>query len=321
MRGARGANGPMKHLVVVGNGMAGVACLEQILKHAPRFEITVFGDETHLNYNRILLSSVLAGEKAADDITLNPLDWYRRHNIRLHVGSRITGVDPALKIVTTQDGTPTSFDTLLIATGSSAFMPPIDGIDKDGVFVFRTLDDTRAMIERSGPGVKAVVIGGGLLGLEAARGLQVQGCDVTVVHLMDTLMERQLDPTGSGYLKSTMEALGMTVLLSRATKKILGGDKVSGVAFADGSRVDADLVVVAAGIKPNVELGRLAGLQVNRGIVVNDFMETSHPDIFAVGECVEHNGICYGLVAPLIEQGKVLAATITGNKGPKYQGR
>ncbi len=310
----------MKHLVVVGNGMAGVACLEQILKHAPRFEITVFGDETHLNYNRILLSSVLAGEKAADDITLNPLDWYRRHNIRLHVGSRITGVDPALKIVTTQDGTPTSFDTLLIATGSSAFMPPIDGIDKDGVFVFRTLDDTRAMIERSGPGVKAVVIGGGLLGLEAARGLQVQGCDVTVVHLMDTLMERQLDPTGSGYLKSTMEALGMTVLLSRATKKILGGDKVSGVAFADGSRVDADLVVVAAGIKPNVELGRLAGLQVNRGIVVNDFMETSHPDIFAVGECVEHNGICYGLVAPLIEQGKVLAATITGNKGPAYSG-
>lgn len=313
----------MKQLVVVGNGMAGVACVEQILKHAPRFEITIFGDETHVNYNRILLSSVLAGEKASDEIALNPLEWYRRNNIRLHVGERVTDVDPVLKTVTTEHGAVVSFDTLLVATGSSPLMPPIEGLDKDGVFVFRTLDDTRGLLARAGRGVKAVVIGGGLLGLEAARGLQVQGCDVTVVHLMDTLMERQLDAIGSFYLKTKMEALGMQVLLGRSTKKILGGDKTEGVAFADGSRLDADLVVVAVGIRPNVELGRQAGLRINRGIVVNDHMETSHPDIFAVGECAEHNGICYGLVAPLVEQGKVLAATITGNgdhRGPVYSG-
>ncbi len=310
----------MKQLVVVGNGMAGMACIEQILKHAPRFEITVFGDETHVNYNRILLSSVLAGEKASDEITLHTREWYRNNGIRLRVGTRITDVDPVMNVVTAEDGTVTSFDTLLLATGSSAFMPPIEGLDKDGVFAFRTLDDTRALLERAGPGVKAVVIGGGLLGLEAARGLQVQGCDVSVVHLMDSLMERQLDATASYYLKTRMEALGMQVLLGRSTKKIVGDSRVEGVTFADGSRIDADLVVVAAGIRPNVELGRKAGLHVNRGIVVNDHMETSRPDIFAVGECVEHNGICYGLVAPLIEQGKVLAATIAGNKGAVYAG-
>src|SRR5205823_13219357 len=170
------------------------------------------------------------------------------------------------------------------------------------------------------PGKKAVVIGGGLLGLEAARGLQVQGCDVTVVHLMDTLMERQLDFVGGSYLKAKMECLGVKVLMERNTTAILGNGKAEGVAFKDGSSVEADFVVIAAGIRPNVELGRKAGLQVNRGIVVNDYMETSHPDIFAVGECVEHNGICYGLVGPLFEQGKVLAATITGNRGPTYRG-
>ena len=186
----------MNRLVVVGNGMAGVACVEQILKHAPRFDVTIFGDETHVNYNRILLSSVLAGEKTSDDIALNPIEWYERHNIQLRVGSRITDVDPVAKTVTSQDGAVTPFDTLLLATGSSAWMPPIEGLDKDGVFAFRTLDDTRALLGRARAGTKAVVIGGGLLGLEAARGLQVQGCDVTVVHLSNTLMERQLDPDG-----------------------------------------------------------------------------------------------------------------------------
>jgi NAD(P)H-dependent nitrite reductase large subunit len=311
---------PMKRLVVVGNGMAGIACVEQILKHAPRFEITVFGDETHVNYNRILLSSVLAGEKSADDITLNPLEWYERHGIRLRVGVRVTDADAEHKTVTADDGSVTPFDTLLLATGSAAWMPPIAGLDTQGVYAFRTLDDTRALLGRAGPGTKAVVIGGGLLGLEAARGLQVQGCDVTVVHLMDRLMERQLDLTAGGYLKAKMEALGVRVLLERSTKAIEGNGHVEGVVFGDGERIEADLVVVAAGIRPNVELGRRAGLTVNRGIVVNDHMETSHPDIFAVGECVEHNGVCYGLVAPLIEQAKVLAATITGNKGPVYTG-
>jgi len=310
----------LNKLVVVGNGMAGVACVEQILKHAPKFDITVFGEETHVNYNRILLSSVLAGEKVADDIVLNSLEWYEKHGIQLRLGVRIAEIDPPAKTVTGDDGSVTPFDKLLLATGSVPLIPPMEGTKKDGVFVFRNLDDTRALLARAGKGVKAVVIGGGLLGLEAARGLQVQGCDVTVVHLMDTLMERQLDLPGGGYLKSKMECLGVKVLLERSTTAILGIEKVEGISFKDGSSIEADLVVVAAGIRPNVELARKSGLQVNRGIVVNDFMETSNPDIFAVGECVEHNGTCYGLVAPLLEQGKILAATITGNKGPRFEG-
>ena len=310
----------MQKLVVVGNGMAGVACVEQILKHAAKFEITIFGEETHVNYNRILLSSVLAGEKGADEIALNPLEWYQQNGIGLRLGVRISEVDAASKTVRGDDGSVTGFDKLLLATGSNPLIPPIDGVKKEGVFVFRNLDDTRALLQRAERGVKAVVIGGGLLGLEAARGLQVRGCEVTVVHLMDTLMERQLDYTGGGFLKAKMESLGLKVLLERNTKAILGNGKAEGVTFADGQSVEAEIVVIAVGIRPNVELGRKAGLRVNRGIVVNDYMETSHPDIYAVGECVEHNGICYGLVAPLLEQGKVLAATITGNKGPRYEG-
>jgi nitrite reductase (NADH) large subunit len=310
----------MKRLVVVGNGMAGIGCVEQILKYAPQFQITVFGDETHVNYNRIMLSSILAGEKDADEIVLNPLEWYRRNDIDLRLGVRIVDVDADAKTVTGDDGSVTPYDTLLLATGSSAWMPRIDGLDKDGVFVFRTLDDTRELMRRSGAGTKAVVIGGGLLGLEAARGLQVQGCEVTVVHLMPTLMERQLDPDGGFYLVGKMEALGIRVLLGRTTTAVLGNGHVEGVALSDDTCLEADLVVVAAGIRPNIDLAVKAGVTVNRGIVVNDYMETSAPDVFAVGECVEHRGVCYGLVAPLYEQGKVLAATITGHRGPTYQG-
>lgn len=310
----------MTRLVVVGNGMAGMACVEQILKYPPRFAITVFGDEPYVNYNRILLSSVLAGEKAIDDVTIHPIEWYREHGIALRLGVRIVDVEPRRKVVVGDDGSETPYDTLLLATGSRAWLPPIDGLDKRGVFVFRTLDDTRQLLERARPGVKATVIGGGLLGLEAARGLQVQGCDVTVVHLSPTLMERQLDPTGGQYLQRKIEALGVRVLAGRTTSAITGNGLVAGVAFADGGAIESDLVVVAAGIRPNAELGRRAGLRVERGIVVNDYMETSSPDIFAVGECVEHRGTCYGLVAPLFEQGKVLAATMTGNRGPTYTG-
>jgi nitrite reductase (NADH) large subunit len=310
----------MTRLVVVGNGMAGVACIEEILKHRPQFTITVFGDEPYANYNRILLSSVLAGEKASDDITLNPVEWYLRNEIDLRTGVRITSVDPLTRMVTGDDGSVTGYDRLLLATGSRAWLPPISGLDKNGVFQFRTLDDTRALLDRAGPGVKVVVIGGGLLGLEAARGLQIQGCRVTVVHLMSTLMERQLDADGGNYLAGKMEDLGIEVLLNRTTTAVLGGERVEGVALSDDSCIEADLVVVAAGIRPNVELAYQAGLNVNRGIVVNDHMETSHPEIFAVGECVEHRGVCYGLVAPLVEQAKVLAATMTGNRGPAYTG-
>jgi nitrite reductase (NADH) large subunit len=310
----------MEDLIVVGNGMAGVACLEQILKHSPKFHVTVFGDETHANYNRILLSSVLAGERSADDIMINPLAWYQQNHVALRLGVRIVGVDPKRRTVKGDDDSITHYDKLLLATGSKAWIPPIEGVDKENVFTFRNLNDTRGLVHAAGKGVRAVVIGGGLLGLEAARGLQLQGCDVTVVHLMDTLMNMQLDATGGGYLARKMEQIGVRVLTSRKTERLLGNGHVQGVAFAGGEEVPAEVVVIAAGIRPNVELGQKAGLTVNRGIVVNDHMETSDARIFAVGECVEHNGQVYGLVAPLFEQGKVLAATITGNKGPVFQG-
>jgi nitrite reductase (NADH) large subunit len=310
----------MRRLVVVGNGMAGMACVEQILSYAPQFAIIIFGDETHGNYNRVLLSSVLAGEKAPDDITLHAPEWYRRHGIDLRVGVRIIDVDPTARTVIGNDGCVTPYDVLLLATGSSAWWPPIEGLDRDGVFTFRTLDDTHELLRRSNRDTKAVVIGGGLLGLEAARGLQVQGCDVTVVHLAPTLMERQLDAVGGQYLLAKMEQLGIRVRLEASTKAILGNGRVEGVELTDGAHLEADLVVVAAGIRPNVELARKAGVAVNRGIVVNDYMETSQPGVFAVGECVEHRGVCYGLVAPLIEQSRVLAATMTGNRGPTYTG-
>jgi nitrite reductase (NADH) large subunit len=310
----------MKKLVVVGNGMAGMACVEQILAHGPGFQITVFGDETHVNYNRVLLSSVLAGEKTADDIEIHSREWYQTHDIDLRAGVKVIDVDPVARTVTGNDGSLTPYDTLLLATGSSPWLPPIEGLDKDGVFTFRTLDDTRALLDRAGPDTHAVVIGGGLLGLEAARGLQVQGCRVTVVHLMATLMERQLDPDGGRYLMAKMRELGVEVVLGRSTKAVRGGRSVERVEFVGGESLDANLVVVAAGIRPNVELAHKAGVAVKRGIVVNDFMETSSPDVFAVGECVEHRGVCYGLVAPLFEQGKVLAATMTGHRGPTYTG-
>ncbi len=311
---------PMRKLVVIGNGMAGVACVEQILKYEHDFEITIFGDETHVNYNRILLSCVLAGEKSADDIVLNDIDWYQANNVHPRLGVQVTAIDPEARFVFGADGSATPYDKLIIATGSSAFVPPMEGVDKNNVHVFRTLDDTRELMEKSRPCCKAVVIGGGLLGLEAARGLQVLGCEVTVVHLNDRLMERQLDLSAGAMLKRKMHNLGVNVLLEKKTQALTGNGKVEGLRFADGEEIGADLVVIAAGIRPNTTLGKLAGVEVKKGIVVNDYMETSNPDIFAVGACVEHRGVCYGLVAPLYEQGTVLAATIPGNRGPSYTG-
>jgi nitrite reductase (NADH) large subunit len=308
----------MKRLVVVGNGMAGVACVEHILKQKPDFEITIFGDETHVNYNRIMLSLVLAGEKAADDIVLNSAEWYRSNNIRARLGVKISGIDREARLVTDEQGNSTPYDRLILATGSSAFIPPIPGVEKENVHVFRTLDDTHALMSKARKGLKAVVIGGGLLGLEAARGLQVRGCDVTVIHLMDSLMERQLDTTGGEYLKRRIEGMGIRVLLPRQTSTIFGNGHVDGLRFADGEELDAELVVIAAGIKPNVALARNAGLEVNRGIIVDDFMETSDPRIFAVGECTEHRGQTFGLVAPLYDQARVLASTITGNRSAGF---
>jgi len=308
----------MKRLVVVGNGMAGVACVEHILKRNPDFEITIFGDETHVNYNRILLSMVLAGEKSADEIVLNDIEWYRSNEIRTRLGVRISEIDRATRKVIDEEGQATPYDKLILAMGSSAFVPPIPGVEKENVHVFRTLDDTRSLLAKARKGLKTVVIGGGLLGLEAARGLQVRGCEVTVIHLMDSLMERQLDATGGEYLKRRIESLGIRVLLPRQTASLFGNGHVDGLRFATGEELEAELVVIAAGIKPNAALARKAGLEVNRGIVVNDFMETSDPDIFAVGECTEHRGQTFGLVAPLFDQARVLAATITENRGPVF---
>ena len=310
----------MRRLVVVGNGMAGVACVEHILKQKekPEFEITIFGDETHVNYNRILLSLVLAGEKDADEIVLNDTEWYKTNNIRTRLGARINRIDRTAHTVVDEHGSITPYEKLILATGSSAFIPPIPGVDKENVHVFRTLDDTQALLAKARKGLKTAVIGGGLLGLEAARGLQVRGCEVTVIHLMDSLMERQLDATGGEYLKRRIENLGIRVMLPKQTAAICGNGHVDALRFANGEELEAGLVVIAAGIRPNASLARAAGLDVNRGIVVNDFMETSDPDIFAVGECTEHRGQTFGLVAPLYDQARVLAATITDNRGPVF---
>jgi nitrite reductase (NADH) large subunit len=310
----------MKQLVVVGNGMAGVACVEQILKLRHEFEITIFGDETHVNYNRILLSMVLAGEKTADEIIINDRNWYQKNGIRARLGTRVTSIDLGEQVVVDETGDETTYDKVILATGSSAFIPPIPGVNKGNVHVFRTLDDTRALLSKARKGLRAVVIGGGLLGLEAARGLQLRGCDVTVVHLMDTLMERQLDATGGEYLQRKIESFGIRVMLPRQTAAICGNGHVEGLRFASGEELEADLVVIAAGIKPNTELARSAGLEVRRGIVVDDHMRTSDQDIFAVGECTEHRGQTFGLVAPLYEQGRVLASAITGNNGELFSG-
>lgn len=309
-----------QQLVVVGNGMAGVSCVEQILKQNHNFEITIFGDETHVNYNRILLSLVLAGEKSPDEIVINDINWYQANGIRTRLGMKIVEIRRDQQVVIDENGGATKYDKLILATGSSAFIPPIPGVEKKNVHAFRTLDDTRALLEKAQPGLKTVVIGGGLLGLEAARGLQVRGCEVTVVHLMDTLMERQLDSTGGEYLKRKIESLGIRVMLPKQTAALFGNGRVDGLRFASGEELEADLVVIAAGIRPNADLGRKAGIEVRRGIVVNDYMETSDPHIFAVGECTEHRGQIFGLVAPLFEQGRVLASAITGNRGPAFAG-
>jgi nitrite reductase (NADH) large subunit len=308
-------------LVMVGNGMAGVRTIEELLKIEPDlYDITVFGAEPHPNYNRILLSPVLAGEQTLDEIVLNPISWYADNGITLHLGKKVVDIDRRNRVVKAEDGTEAEYDRLLMCTGSNPFILPVPGKELDGVIAYRDIQDTNTMIEAATKYQHAVVIGGGLLGLEAARGLQMRGCDVTVVHLMDTLMERQLDSTGGEYLKRKIESLGIRVMLPQQTSALFGNGRVDGLRFASGEELEADLVVIAAGIRPNTELARSAGLEVRRGIVVNDYMATSDPHIFAVGECTEHRGQTFGLVAPLFDQGRVLASAITGNGGPAFTG-
>lgn len=311
-----------KKLVLVGNGMAGVYAVEQLLKLAPadQFEITVFGSEPHPNYNRILLSSVLAGDADMKDIVINDWDWYKDNGITLHAGHEVTKIDTARKTVSTNTGLTVSYDELILATGSLPFMLPLPGADKEGVIAFRDIKDCETMMETSKKYKKAVVIGGGLLGIEAARGLLNLNMDVTVVHIFKYLMERQLDATASQLLQKELERQGMKFLLDKNTESIYGKKRVTGMRFTDGSEIETDLVVMAVGIRPNVALAKSSGIEVNRGIVVNDYMETNIPNVYAVGECAEHRGIAYGLVAPLYEQGNVLAKRIAGASTEGYQG-
>jgi len=302
-----------RRLVVVGNGMAGMRAVEELISRAPdRFEITVIGAEPHPNYNRILLSSVLAGEKTLDDIVLNPQDWYQRHGIRLIAGNRATSIDRAARQVALADGTAVSYDKLLIATGSRPLAPPIPGLGLANVRAFRDIADVEAMIAAARDHRRAVVIGGGLLGLEAAWGLKRRGMSVALVHLMPTLMERQLDIAAAALLYRDLQARGIAFFTNSQTEEIAGTEAAEAIVLADGRRIPADFVVVAIGVRPHIDLARAAGLDVNRGILVGDDMATSDPDICAIGECIEHNGLVFGLIAPIWEQAKVCGARLAG---------
>ena len=297
-----------ENLVVIGNGMAGIRTLEDLLDQAPDlYDITVFGSEPYGNYNRILLSPVLAGEKTIDQIMLNDLDWYEENNITLNKGVSITEIRRDRKMVIADDGSETPFDILLLATGSDPFILPLPGKDLEGVITFRDIHDVNAMLDASKSGKSAVVIGGGLLGLEAANGLMKNGMDVSVVHLMDTLMERQMDASSGAMLKDSLEERGMKFFMQARTREITGDKSVTGVSLEDGTEIPADFVVMAVGIKPSIELAKKAGIHCQRGIVVDDTMQTYAPGIYAVGECAQHRGQAYGLVAPLFEQAKVCA--------------
>ncbi|MFN3415338.1 MAG: nitrite reductase large subunit NirB [Caldimonas sp.] len=298
-------------LVMVGNGMAGVRTLEELLKIAPDlYEITVFGAEPHPNYNRIALSPVLAGEQTLEEIILNPVSWYEENGITLHLGKKVVEVDRSRRIVRAEDGTEAAYDRLLLATGSNPFILPVPGRDLDGVIAYRDIADTNTMIEAAAKYRHAVVIGGGLLGLEAANGLMLRGMQVSVVHIAPWLMERQLDDVAGKMLQKSLEERGLKFLIGAQTQALIGGQdgRVMAVQFKDGSEVPADLVVMAAGIRPNTELAERIGLHCHRGIVVTDTMQTvTDPRIYAVGECASHRGVAYGLVAPLFEQAKVCA--------------
>jgi len=308
-------------LILVGNGMAGVRALEELLKIAPEmYDITVFGAEPYGNYNRILLSPVLAGEKTIDEIMLNDLQWYKDNGITLHTNKKIVDINRRQRKVVADDGSEESYDRLLLATGSNPFIIPVPGHELTGVIGFRDIHDVNTMLETSNKHKHAVVIGGGLLGLEAANGLMLQGMSVTVVHLMETLMERQLDNVAGDMLKQSLEDKGLQFLMTAQTEAILGDERVKGVRFKGGLEIAADIVVMAAGIRPNIELAKKVGLHCERGIVVNDTMQTFDPKIYSVGECVQHRGETYGLVAPLFEQAKVCANHLAKHGIGRYEG-
>ena len=310
-------------LVMVGNGMAGVRTLEELLKISPdHYDITVFGAEPHPNYNRILLSPVLAGEMTVQDIILNDHSWYADNNIKLHTGKTVSRIDRLKRKVIAEDGTEESYDRLLLATGSTPFMLPVPGNQLPGVISYRDIKDTDEMIEAAKLYQHAVVIGGGLLGLEAANGLKLRGMDVTVVHAAGWLLERQLDETAGKMLQKSLEDRGLKFLLDKMTEALIAGEsgRVAAVRFKDGMQIPADLVVMAVGIRPNTALAESAGIYCNRGIVVNDTLQTYDPKIYAVGECVAHRGVAYGRVPPLLEQGMVAANHLANFGIGRYAG-
>lgn len=306
-------------LVIVGNGMAPGRMLEHLLEHAPgRYQVTIFNAEPRVNYDRIMLSPVLSGEKDYEQIIIHGDGWYIKNGITLYKGHKVVLIDRAAKTISSDHGVIETYDRLVIATGSVPFVPPLPGRELAGVLTYRDLDDVNAMLLATQSRAKAVVIGGGLLGLEAAAGLQARGMDVTVLHLMPTLMERQLDPAAGYLLQKAVEERGIKVVTKANTKAILGNGKVEGVELADGTVIPASLVVMAVGIRPSTELARQAGLEVNRGIVTDDRMRSSDPAILAIGECAEVGGHVYGLVAPLYEMAKVAAATLADQPGAGF---
>jgi NAD(P)H-nitrite reductase large subunit len=299
-------------LIVIGTGMAGAKVIEETIARAPgRFQIRMFGAEPHGTYNRILLSSVLGGFKDPNQLWLNPLEWYEKNEVFVHAGVRAEAIDREKRVVIGAGGKVTEpYDILVLATGSRPFVPPMQGTNKEGVFLFRTLEDCEAIGSYARQCQRAVVIGGGLLGLEAARGLLSHGVEVTVVEVAPQLMIQQLDATAAGLLQRKMETMGVRIRLGTTTTHLLGDGRVAGLQFQDGSNLDTDMVVVSCGIRPNVDEARAAGLQVERAVVVDDQLRTSDPAIFAVGECAQHRGKVYGLVDPIYEQARILAEVL-----------
>ncbi len=301
-------------LVVIGNGMAAARFADELSKRAlGRYAIAVVGEEPRLAYNRVLLSSMLAGEVASSELELKPQNWWRDRGITLRYGCRAVSIDTKARTIAMADGGELAFSKLVFATGSQPIKPAISGMSLPGVITFRDINDIWTIWHRAGTGDRVVVIGGGLLGLEAAYGLAKAGARVTVIHLMDRLMERQLDPHAAAMLKRAVEQKGIEVILKAETAEITGHGRADAVVLKDGRTIEADAVVVAVGIRPSAELARSAGLSVNRGIVVDDAMETSISGIHAIGECAEHRGLVYGLVEPAYEQAGVLAAHLTGH--------
>lgn len=313
-------SGMSEPLIIVGNGMAAARLVDELAARAlGRYAIAVIGAEPRLAYNRVLLSSVLAGEVGTPDIELKPAHWWRDRGVTVRYGCAATAVDPIARTITLADGKQLAFSKLVFATGSQPIRLPIPGMKLDGVFTFRDVGDVETITVAARTDTRVVVIGGGLLGLEAAHGLVKAGADVTLVHLMDRLMERQLDASAGAMLKHATEAKGIRVLLESETVGVAGTHRVEAVELRDARTIATEAVVVAVGIRPNAELARSAGIEVGRGIVVDDFLETSASGIYAIGECAEHRGICYGLVEPAYEQARILADRLCG-KGATYSG-